>query len=491
MRALPTPPDADEPRWALQRLADDMGASRMLLWELDLEALRATAVLTVGGAPPPPVALEGDPLLWAAREGVPLRLEEAPRWAPDAARAALAPVARTGHRATVYSAEFGPEGNLPDPERLREVAVYLGNFLRMRRREEEAWGREELYRSVVDLLRRLPRELEVRALGQALAGTGVQLAGGTGALVGTWDGVALTGRVVAVVGEDGGPAEGDVFLPLQSELAIAVRAGATLTRHGRWRSGGLPLALESERWSSPPRSLAVLPLADPTGEVVGVLALWSSRDEELRQDGQAVLETIAPYAALQLRHALQYGTLQHQVLEDALTGLRNRRAFDARLAEESARQERYQRALALLMLDVDHFKAVNDQHGHEAGDEVLRRIAAVLRGSVRSTDVAARYGGEEFAVLMPETGLRQAAEAAERIRAGVAALRLASDGQRLDIRVSVGVAAVPESAADARDLVGAADAMLYEAKRAGRDRVRVAGRDGHRSDAWNPRGGVG
>lgn len=490
--ALPVPPETDDLRWALEGVGFHLGARRMVLWDLDLERDRAEAVLAVGGSPPPAVSLEGDPLHWAAREGVPLRLDRAPRWAPDAAGAAVAPIVQGRQRATLYSAEFDAEVEVPDPERLTEAAVYVGAFLRMRHRELEARGREDLYRKVIDVLRRLPRELEVAALGEALAMAAVRLTGGTGGAVGIRDAELEDGEVVAVVGEDGGPRPGQRFLALESELALALRAGTTLTRDPRGRSEGVPIAAPAERWVRAPRALAVIPLPEPAGEPIGALAVWSTSEHALDREAVEVLETLAPYAALQLRHARRYGLLQLQADEDALTGLGNRRAFDARLKEETARFHRYRRPLSLIIFDLDHFKDVNDVHGHEAGDEVLKATGNILKALVRGTDFAARIGGEEFVVLMPETRLRDAVEAAERIRQRVGELRVSWRGEVLRVQLSAGASAVPECVPEPAELLGSGDAMLYEAKRAGRNRVVAPPRPGRSgADPGNASGARG
>jgi len=153
---------------------------------------------------------------------------------------------------------------------------------------------------------------------------------------------------------------------------------------------------------------------------------------------------------------------------DALTGLLNRRAFDARLAQGVANARRHGRPLSLLIADLDHFKRVNDSHGHAAGDEVLRAFAALLARESRRGDVVARTGGEEFAVIMPETQAAHAGEFAERLRAATAA-ELRARGEPLT--GSFGVAELAEGIADAGALLDAADSALYLAKDRGRNRV--------------------
>jgi len=155
---------------------------------------------------------------------------------------------------------------------------------------------------------------------------------------------------------------------------------------------------------------------------------------------------------------------------DTLTGLSNRRHLMNLLAQEVERAKRGGNSFSILMLDVDHFKKYNDNHGHQAGDEVLARIGTVLRNSIRPYDCAARYGGEEFLVMLSGTSLAPAKETAERIRKQV----LAEQFEAESVTISIGVAEYPSQGDTAKSVIGQADAALYEAKRAGRDRVACA-----------------
>jgi two-component system cell cycle response regulator len=163
---------------------------------------------------------------------------------------------------------------------------------------------------------------------------------------------------------------------------------------------------------------------------------------------------------------------------DALTGLYNRRYFEERLTEEFIRATRYRSPLSLVMLDIDHFKKLNDTYGHPFGDEVLRTVARTVRGKLREVDFVARYGGEEIIALLPETGPKEAFGACERVREAIAALQLehrAPDGSRKEVRcsASLGVASVPAKGILAmEELLRLADTCLYEAKAAGRNCVR-------------------
>jgi two-component system cell cycle response regulator len=207
-----------------------------------------------------------------------------------------------------------------------------------------------------------------------------------------------------------------------------------------------------------------------------------------------------------ITNARLYRKIEEQAITDGLTGLYNHRYFYDRLQQEMARAQRYHAPVSLLLLDLDDFKRFNDRFGHLAGDEALREVGRVLRSQVRrDVDLAARYGGEEFVVLLPNTPLAGAAvvgrrlqralswarsaaaegsaddeaigaiDVAERIRSAVAATAFQTGvaGATEAITVCVGVAGFPEMAGDAQELVGHADAALYEAKQKGKNRVEV------------------
>lgn len=178
---------------------------------------------------------------------------------------------------------------------------------------------------------------------------------------------------------------------------------------------------------------------------------------------------------LQQQHALQAANAELEQLShtDALTRLANRRLFDQTLAREHGRWQRTASPLSLLMIDLDHFKRVNDHYGHATGDDYLRAVAEVLaQAAARPTDLAARYGGEEFVCLLPDTSASEARAVAERMRAGVAALNLPNTlAEPPYLTISIGVATLADGMHSAQQLLEAADAQLYAAKHARRDQA--------------------
>ncbi|TDK24976.1 GGDEF domain-containing protein [Luteimonas aestuarii] len=198
-------------------------------------------------------------------------------------------------------------------------------------------------------------------------------------------------------------------------------------------------------------------------------------EETVLSDGDHIVvgESILKFISQTSVEARYHEEIYQLATHDMLTELYNRRHFIEMADKEIARALRHQRPLALCIIDVDLFKPVNDRHGHIAGDEVLRRIAALLGQHVRSEDIAARIGGEEFAVLLPESDGGVASHFAERVRQAIAAATFAPGGESRRITVSIGIATLSEARANRPSLMAAADAALYRAKDGGRNQVCV------------------
>ncbi|PLY13482.1 MAG: hypothetical protein C0631_13790 [Sedimenticola sp.] len=166
--------------------------------------------------------------------------------------------------------------------------------------------------------------------------------------------------------------------------------------------------------------------------------------------------------------------LEEQAAHDHLTGLYNRAEMDRHFRKELDRSSRYQHGLSIFMIDIDHFKKVNDDYGHQMGDTVLKAIAGVLTSEVRQIDTVARFGGEEFVLILPETPEQKARDMAERLRAEVAATIISDGVAEISVTVSIGIATFPDDGTDPETLLSRADAALYEAKHQGRNRVQHA-----------------
>jgi diguanylate cyclase (GGDEF)-like protein len=185
--------------------------------------------------------------------------------------------------------------------------------------------------------------------------------------------------------------------------------------------------------------------------------------------------TLLVFAMVCWRVAAWSIDLRVSATHDALTGLLNRRSFEARLRDELLLGTRREEPVSVALIDIDHFKQVNDAFGHAGGDHALRALAELMRGSVRRTDAVARWGGEEIAVILPGAGREVARAHLERLRTQVAALEFAVEhGMRIRLTVSAGIATAPGDGTSAADLVRLADERLFEAKRNGRNRVVAA-----------------
>jgi diguanylate cyclase (GGDEF)-like protein len=223
------------------------------------------------------------------------------------------------------------------------------------------------------------------------------------------------------------------------------------------------------------RAESILAVALRSGnEVLGAMVLTGKRGT-FDSNGQRVLTVLANQAAGALRVGQLYQQARDTALRDGLTGLYNRRAFDEHLKQAIGREGRQEGGkFALLLLDIDHFKKLNDTYGHPAGDAALRHTATLLHGHLRTADQDARFGGEEFAVIVAGAGEAGALNMAERIRHGIEKGQVIFDGARLSVTVSIGVAVWPRDGLSGPELVVAADRALYAAKQGGRNRVVVA-----------------
>lgn len=248
--------------------------------------------------------------------------------------------------------------------------------------------------------------------------------------------------------------EGEVVLGREPGSAAPLRSPDVSRRHARVVSAEAGHAVED------------------LGSTNGTFVNGEEVERRLLRSGDRIDlgGTVFKYLAAGDAEAEEWERLRAEAVRDALTGLPNRRAFEEALLREVARAERENAPFAVLLLDVDHFKRVNDGHGHPAGDAVLRAVAARARGALRAADLLARVGGEELAALLPGADRAAALEAGERVRLAVRASPVEAGNAAITVTLSVGVA-VRRAGEEGADLLARGDERLYAAKRGGRDRV--------------------
>jgi len=225
--------------------------------------------------------------------------------------------------------------------------------------------------------------------------------------------------------------------------------------------------------TNPDTDRLCLPLVTQ-GDVIGCLSVTGSGLVHGAEDQRAWINQLAEQLGLALSNVRLRVSLRQQSIIDPLTQLYNRRYLDEVLKRELARADRNGTPVSVLVLDLDHFKRINDTYGHEAGDAILRKVALTLRENIRSCDVACRMGGEEMVVLLPECGTDNALKRADALRLAIAGDDVLHAGQRIGATASIGIATYPGHGTNMRTLVHAADLALYEAKHGGRNCVRVA-----------------
>ena len=279
------------------------------------------------------------------------------------------------------------------------------------------------------------------------------------------------------VGDVGGPLKSAIEAAERDVFAIRSEVGQELlgALEGDDRAERTRRAVSAEGEGVHALSIGLRSLVDGP-EYLGALSI-ARHGQPFTREEEDLLEYLAGQAVVSIENASLHEAVEQQAVTDELTGLANVRAFLAAMDHEVERGRRFDTPLGLIMLDLDDFKLVNDSYGHQQGDEVLALVAGVLRDAIRELDTAARYGGEELAVILPQTDASGTELLAERMRAAVESLQVPRVGGKgtLSVTASFGVAAMPESALDRDGLIAAADAALYAAKRAGKNRVERAG----------------
>ena len=457
----------------LRDVRDGLGADEVVFWRLhaSADALRATAWSTEGAQAPAHFRLkEWAPLVQWSAEGDVVHCDE------DGVLAHLAtgPVGEEGKILGAISATSA-RGFVLSREELRErIARAAGHVAKLHALLEHRGEHHRLRRRGDALLRavqQIQAHTSTESLARGICQTALDITEGSAATLVRWD----AGRSEGVVETASAEAEA-----LRGQKV----SGDSLVGDSCIR--GTPLVLEDARML--PRSGAIYGPADAVGPVgsLGVVPLV----REKRVLGAVVVTSAAPdlhlqadlrnvslfaaVAATSLEMAWQIEEVSRRASTDQLTGLFNRRYFDEQLQRVLAESDRSGLPASLIMADIDYFKRVNDNFGHEAGDAVLKHVAGVFLEQVRAIDICARYGGEEIAVLLPQTDLAGALELAERLRRAVAAKTAVYRGRDIPVTSSFGVSSYPQTARIRDQLFPSADKALYDAKAAGRNCVKSA-----------------
>lgn len=222
------------------------------------------------------------------------------------------------------------------------------------------------------------------------------------------------------------------------------------------------------------RAYVCLPLVSHKA-VIGAVSLSSPDENIFTKDVMETLNNVINEASIVINNVMLHEEIKRLAITDGLTKCYNHRHFQEIIANEFNRCKRYNSLFALLLIDIDHFKKVNDTYGHRVGDSVLREVASCLKRSVRDVDFTARYGGEEFALIFPSTDLKGAYQTAERLRQSVAEMVFSELPPERQITISIGVSSYPEINVQTQyELIDLTDQALYRAKKAGRNRVEIA-----------------
>ncbi len=365
---------------------------------------------------------------------------------------------------------FSPE----DQDLLEGFALQIAFTLQNARISRQIQGMANHYATLHGMSAALGETLDLREQLERIADLSAQILAYDACLIFLWEAESKQWVLRLARGYDKSPAPG---LPLQREGTLAgwvVEHQRPLLQPELGKRTAPTLLFGHGDLDRPVQSFLGLPLV--LGEaVLGAVFFLGNQPDMFAAHHQHLLGIFCNHAAAALSNAQLHHEMANMATQDGLTGLHNHRSFHERLAAECDRVHRHPAPLSLLLLDLDHFKQINDTHGHPVGDAVLRRIAVTLRETIRTIDVAARYGGEEFALILPETDEAGAEHIGERIRKEVAHSQFLLGETVILVTVSIGIAAFPRHGRTKEELLAHADQALYSAKQQGRNRVCVYG----------------
>jgi len=351
--------------------------------------------------------------------------------------------------------------------RLADQLATFHELLGVRRRYARHMRQSQ---ALLDAVQRLQGDRGGEGLARALCETALDVSGARGAVLVRWDGESEVGEVHFAT--EGTGLRAPTPLDSASVVADVCRTGKLhVLEDARGAASGQAL-YGAVRVIREPGSVAIIPVAKE-GRVLGALVLEADDVGALTLEDTRPLTVLGAVVAGSLEMAWQFAEVDRRARTDALTGLWNRMHFGEQLTRTLAEADRYDHPVSLVLMDIDHFKKVNDTWGHEAGDAVLKQMARVLQDGVRAVDICVRYGGEEIAMLLAQTDSAHAVEVAERLRTRIAATPVKHGPAEIRVTASFGVATYPETVKVRDQLFPAADKALYIAKHDGRNCVRA------------------
>jgi diguanylate cyclase (GGDEF)-like protein len=355
-------------------------------------------------------------------------------------------------------------------EWLPRLATQLASYVELidyRRRYERHMRQSK---ALLEAVQRLQGDHTGDGLARALCETALDVSSARGAVLVRWDSESETGALQYAT--EGTGLRQLTVLDEGSIVADVCRSGLLLVIGDARAATAQQGLYGAARVIREPGSVAVIPIAKD-GRVLGALVLEAEDPETFTQEETRPLTVLGAVVAGSLELAWSYADVDRRARTDPLTGLWNRLHFGEQLQRMLAEADRHEMPVSLVLVDIDHFKKVNDSFGHEAGDAVLKQVAKILQEGIRNVDICVRYGGEEIAILMGHTESVRAVEVAERLRARIAATPMRHAGAEIPVTASFGVAAYPETVKVRDQLFPSADKALYIAKHDGRNCVRA------------------
>jgi diguanylate cyclase (GGDEF)-like protein len=468
----------------LQDIRDALGADDVVLWKRGEQDELITAASASGSSSledfrttPPAESLAH----WALQQGMP-----ASNYDTDDAFLVAAPVGSDGREHGAI-AVYASDRRAISCERARTYLPRYGkrlamviDLLRDGRETRRYRGKSEVLARAAE---RIQESTDLSTLGRAICQASLEVSGASRAAFVLWTAAQTAAAGAGDLGEEEGSGRivtvsvGHAMSPgfaiaRDSFVGTACRERQRFTIRESYRMSDYPIfgAGEPNRKVS---SIAVVPLLRD-GRSLGAIAVEGEQESQLTSVERDLLLLLSSVASVGLESVRQLEEVTARAATDELTGLPNRRMFDERIKQHLAECDRFDQVLSLILCDVDHFKRVNDQHGHSAGDLVLAAIARALGHGIRNIDICARYGGEEFAILLPQTPIERAREVAERLRRTVGALHVPIDGGVISVTASFGLACYPTSGGGRESLFQNADRALYAAKSEGRNKVNAS-----------------